>query len=136
MRPRTLIYAGALCAVAAATFAGLWLRVPLKVDVIRDRATLARETREGLIENVYRLQIMNTHEQARRFVITARGPETLTVSTREAVEVRAASTEAVAVALRVDPAVVRQGAYDVVFHIEAVDEPRVSTSEKSRFFVR
>ena len=79
---------------------------------------------------------MNTHEQARRFVITARGPETLTVSTREAVEVRAASTEAVAVALRVDPAVVRPGAYDVVFHIEAVDEPGVSTNEKSRFFVR
>ena len=48
----------------------------------------------------------------------------------------AASTEAVAVALRVDPAVVRPGAYDVVFHIEAVDDPGVSTNEKSRFFVR
>ena len=43
---------------------------------------------------------------------------------------------AVAVALRVDPAVVRPGAYDVVFHIEAVDDPGVSTNEKSRFFVR
>jgi cytochrome c oxidase accessory protein FixG len=135
-RPRTGIYASLLLVAALVLTAGLYVRTPLKVDVIRDRATLARETREGLIENVYRLQIMNTHEQARRFVITARGPETLTASTMEAVEVRAASTEAVAVALRVDPAVVRQGAYDVVFHIEAVDEPGVSTNEKSRFFVR
>ncbi|MGZ8231273.1 MAG: cytochrome c oxidase accessory protein CcoG [Burkholderiales bacterium] len=135
-RPRIAIYSGLLVAAALALAAGLYLRTPLKVDVIRDRAALARETREGLIENVYRLQIMNTHEERRRFVITARGPESLTVVIKQPVEVRGTSTEAVPVALRVDPAVVAQGAYDVVFHIEAVDDPAVSTNEKSRFFVR
>ncbi len=40
------------------------LRNPLKVDVIRDRGALAREATPGVIENVYRLQIMNTGETA------------------------------------------------------------------------
>jgi cytochrome c oxidase accessory protein FixG len=136
LRARTAIYASLLLVAALALATGLYLRTPLKVDVIRDRAALARETREGLIENVYRLQIMNTQEQPRRFIISARGPETLIVSTQQPVEVRGASTESVPVALRVDPAVVRQGGYDIVFHIEAVDDAKVSTNEKSRFFVR
>jgi cytochrome c oxidase accessory protein FixG len=136
LRPRTGVYASLLLVAALVFSTGLYLRTPLKVDVIRDRAALARETREGLIENVYRLQIMNTHEQARQFIITVRGPETLTVSTTQPVEVRAASAESIPVALRVDPAVVGQGAYDIQFHIEAADDPGVSTNEKSRFFVR
>jgi cytochrome c oxidase accessory protein FixG len=136
LRVRTGIYASLLLVAALVLATGLYLRTPLKVDVIRDRAALARETREGLIENVYRLQIMNTQEQPRRFIISARGPETLTVSTKQPVEVRGASTESIPVALRVDPAAVRQGGYDVVFHIEAVDDAKVSTNEKSRFFVR
>ena len=41
--------------------------------VIRDRAAISREVEGGLIENVYRLQVMNTAEQARAFDLVVSG---------------------------------------------------------------
>src|SRR4029453_8354571 len=59
LRPRVLIYAGIIAAVTAALVVALALRVPLKVDVIRDRGGLAREIDDGRIENTFRLNVMN-----------------------------------------------------------------------------
>jgi polyferredoxin len=116
--------------------AGLYLRVPLKVDVIRDRATLMRDTSEGLIENVYRLQIMNTDERPRRYIVRVSGLQRLSVSLRQPVAVPGATTLAVAVAVQVDPADLKPGSHSIVFHVEDLDDPRIRADEKSRFFVR
>src|SRR6185369_6956459 len=59
-RPRVLVYSGVLVLIAIAFVASLWLRKPFRVDVVRDRGTLARLVDDGRIENVYRLQVMNT----------------------------------------------------------------------------
>ena len=53
--------------------------MPLKVDVLRDRGALAREAAAGVIENVYRLQVMNTDETPRRYTIRAEGVPGLSV---------------------------------------------------------
>ena len=64
-RLRTLLYTALLLIIAIAAGVSLSLRNPLKVDVIRDRGALAREAEPGMIENVYRLQVMNTDETPR-----------------------------------------------------------------------
>ncbi|HEX2830542.1 MAG TPA: cytochrome c oxidase accessory protein CcoG [Burkholderiales bacterium] len=135
-RPRVMVYSALLLALTAALGAGLYLRNPLKVDVIRDRAALARETREGLIENVYRLQIMNTDEAPHRYVVSASGLEGLAVVARQPIEVHGASAQSVALALRVDPAVVKKGGYDVVIRVEDAEDGSIGVDEKTRFFVR
>ena len=135
-RPRVLVYSGVLLAIATAFAGGLYLRSPLKVDVIRDRAALARETREGLVENVYRLQIMNTDERAHRYAVTASGLAGLVVVAKQPVEIAGATTQSVALALRVDPALVKKGGYDVTIRVEDLDDPAVRTDEQSRFFVK
>ena len=53
-----------LLAICAALLVSLSLRTPFKVDVVRDRAALARMVDDGRVENVYRLQIMNATECA------------------------------------------------------------------------
>jgi cytochrome c oxidase accessory protein FixG len=136
LRPRVLVYSLLLAAMCTALMAGLYTRVPLKVDVIRDRGTLVRETREGLIENVYRLQIMNTDEHARRYIVRTSGLANFSVAVQQPIEVPAATTLAVAVAVRVDPVEVKPGSQGIVFHVEDVDDPRVAVAEKSRFFAR
>ena len=73
LRARTLVYGAILFAVCAALAGALALRVPLKVDIVRDRASLAREVEGGRIENVYRIQVMNTQERAHRYRIGASG---------------------------------------------------------------
>ena len=73
LRLRTLIYVSLLVVIAVAAGVSLALRNPLKVDVLRDRGALARETTPGVIENVYRLQIMNTAEKPHRFTVVVEG---------------------------------------------------------------
>jgi DNA-binding transcriptional LysR family regulator/preprotein translocase subunit Sec61beta len=48
LRPRTIVYASIFFILCAATAWSLATRVPLKVDVLRDRAALAREAEEGI----------------------------------------------------------------------------------------
>jgi cytochrome c oxidase accessory protein FixG len=136
LRPRTLIYTGILFAVAAAFLAALYLRVPLKVDVIRDRATLVRELRDGRLENVYRLQIMNTTERARQFTVTASGIDGVELVASLPVTVPAANAVTLPVALRVDPARTTAGSHPVRFHVEDSADARVAAHEKSIFYVR
>ncbi len=63
-RPRVLAYGALLGASAIALAAGLALRSPVAMDVIRDRGVMARIGNDGRIENVYRVQMTN-HEQSR-----------------------------------------------------------------------
>ena len=136
LRPRTLIYSAILLAVVVAFLGMLYLRVPLKVDVIRDRATLARELNDGRLENVYRLQIMNTTEQAHEFTVTASGIDGMELVGKLPVTVPAASAVTLPVALRVDPAKTTAGSHAVRFVVEDSSDARVKADEKSVFYVR
>ena len=135
-RPRVLMYSAILFAIMAALLAMLALRVPLRVDVIRDRATLVRETEDGLLENVYRLQIMNTEERAHRYRLSVSGLDGLRIVAKQPFEVSPATTVAVPVALRADPARLAPGSHTIVFHIEDAERPGVAAHEKSRFYVK
>jgi cytochrome c oxidase accessory protein FixG len=136
LRPRVLVYTAILGAVVIATLATLWLRVPLKVDVIRDRAAISREVAGGLIENVYRLQIMNTVEQPRRFAVRATGLPGIFVEGDGRVEMEAAATRMVPVRVRVDPDKVPAGTHRIEFEVTALDDAAVTVREKSVFIVR
>jgi len=48
LRPRTLVYSAILLAIAVAAGVSLALKNPLKVDVARDRGSLAREASPGV----------------------------------------------------------------------------------------
>jgi cytochrome c oxidase accessory protein FixG len=76
-RPRVLAYTAILVLIVAAWLGSLALREPLRMDVIRDRATLARLVEDGWIENVYRLNLMNLTEREQRVRIQAEGPPAL-----------------------------------------------------------
>ncbi len=72
-RPRVLIYTALMAIIIAVFFGSLATRETLRVDIIRDRGALGREVAGGLIENVYRLQILNASEEALKLSITAQG---------------------------------------------------------------
>ena len=150
-RFRTLLYLGLLAAIATAAGVSLALKSPLKVNVIRDRGALARESSPGVIENVYRLQIMNTDEKPRKFAIAAEGlPGLKVVGVELPVEIGAATTRLVPLRLQApaDPGEAdgddrhdrghdegRPGreAQRVEFVVRAVDEPTLVRREKSTF---
>jgi cytochrome c oxidase accessory protein FixG len=136
LRPRVLAYTAILWAVIVATAVGLWLKVPLKVDVIRDRTAIAREVEGGAIENVYRLQLMNTAESAREFEISATGLPGIEVAGESRVEIGATASRMVPVRLRVPPGAAQAGMHPVELKVSAVGVADVAVREKSVFIVR
>jgi len=138
-RPRVLGYGSVLAAIAVAGTVALWMRVPMKVDVIRDRASLAREV-DGRIENVYRLQIMNTEERARRVTIAVRGAAPLAgleiAGLAQPVEIGATETASLALRVRAEPGG-KRGSHPIEFVVTAEDAGArpLAIHEKSRFLL-
>jgi cytochrome c oxidase accessory protein FixG len=122
LRPRVLVYALILALIVGAWAASIATRAPLRVDVVRDRASLARLVEAGWIENVYRLQLMNLTEQPRRYTVRAEGLDGLVVTAEPGYDLEPAGARWVTIALRVPPETadsVGAGAHGVRFIVEA-----------------
>jgi cytochrome c oxidase accessory protein FixG len=136
LRPRVLVYASILAGIVIAAAVSLWLRVPLKVDVIRDRAAISREVEGGLIENVYRLQIMNTAEAEREFEVRVVGLPGIHVASEPRVGIDPAASRMVPIRVRVPSAKVPPGTHPIEFVVSAAGAEDVAVREKSVFIVR
>jgi cytochrome c oxidase accessory protein FixG len=134
-RPRVLIYTAVLGLVSLAVLGSLLTRAPFKVDVVRDRGTLARMVGQGTIENVYRLQIMNATEQAQTYRLRVEGLEGLQVVSADRVELAAASALWVPVRVQMPPAAIGPGSYPIAFRIDAGQAGDFELLEKSVFVV-
>jgi len=133
-RARTLVYMGLLATIVVAVGVSLYLRDTLKVDVIRDRAALARETVPGVIENVYRLQIMNTGESPQRISIAVDGvPGIKVAGVEQPIAIAGASTLTVPVRLQAPIEAGKPGANRIEFVIEAAGDAKLVRREKSTF---
>ncbi|MEY8877912.1 MAG: cytochrome c oxidase accessory protein CcoG [Leptothrix sp. (in: b-proteobacteria)] len=144
LRPRVLIYSVILVAIVTALGVSLSLRAPFRVDVVRDRASLARVVDDGVVENVYRLQIMNTTELPQRYAIRVAGTPPLAglrALAPPSITVAPAEASWVTVEVQLPPESAAQagsGAHPVQFEIERLAEGREAAAvqhEKSTFLV-
>ena len=137
-RPRVLIYMAILLVVVAALFTSLGLRKPFKVDVVRDRAALARIVSGGNIENVYRLQMMNAAETPMNFRLSASGLPGLTLVTNGDVQVASTESLWVSVRLQLPYDAAPSGSHPILFTIQSLQaggEVQAELQEKSVFLV-
>jgi cytochrome c oxidase accessory protein FixG len=135
LRPRVLIYTAVLLTIVALFFGSLATRTTVKLDVIRDRGAMGREVEDGMIENVYRLQIMNTDEQPHRYRIKVRGIETIALVTPDEVTLQGTESRAVPVRVRVAHGKGQPGSNKIAFEVESLDQPHVEVKEKAVFIV-
>ena len=139
LRPRVLVY-GALLVVAATAFTtSVALRKPFLFDVIKDRGTLARVVDDGVIENIYRLQVMNRSETPQVFRVSVAGLPGLRLDASE-LTVPATGIESLIVSLRLPAAqahAVAGQSVPVQFEVamQAGDAEAITHREKSTFFV-
>jgi len=75
-RPRVLVYGVSLLLLAGAMAWGWAQRPELRLNAMRDRAVLARQVDDGTVENIYRLQVMNTSLQPRQLHLQALAADT------------------------------------------------------------
>ena len=134
LRPRVLVYAAVLSALCIGLLWSLVVRVPLKVDVVRDRGALSRIVAGGKLENVYRLQIMNATEQPQRYRIAASGLEGLVLGSDAEVDVGPAESRGVAVRLQIPYGSASPGSHPIFFSIGDT-AGQAHLNEKSVFLV-
>jgi cytochrome c oxidase accessory protein FixG len=134
LRPRVLVYSAILLSITIALFSHLLLRSPVKLDVIPDRS-LGREVEEGMIQNSYRLQLINSSETARTFVVEVDGIESVFITGQTAFEVGPTGVRMVPVTVRTQPGQGKPGSNPIRFTLRAQDDPSVSERAKSTFFI-
>jgi len=135
-RPRVLIYGMVLALIVSAWSIGLAMRTPLKLNIIRDRATLVRDADDGRLENVYRLQVMNAEERAHSYRITVSGAVPMEVMAEAPLAVPGATTMIFPVRVRAEGEALKRGSNPIQFHLVAVDAPGIAVHEKSVFYAR
>eukprot|EP01133_Synstelium_polycarpum_P005421 gene5421-6273_t len=135
MRPRVLIYTSILALIIIAVCTSLALRTPLKMDVIRDRGSMGREVEDGMIENVYRLQIMNTSEQSQHFRISVSGLPGLTLLTRDEVTLQPTETLGWPIRLRAPHGAGAKGSNKIAIELQSLDDPSLHVRENAVFIV-
>jgi cytochrome c oxidase accessory protein FixG len=139
LRPRVLIYTAVLVSIVVALFTSLLLRDSFRVDVVRDRGVMARIAEGGMLENVYRLQIMNATETSQRYELSASGIDNLKLESDVAdasktVAVNAAESRWIPVRLQIPDGSVKSGSHHVTFVIRSVDQNE-SVDEEAVFLV-
>jgi polyferredoxin len=141
LRPRVLVYTGVLVLICVALATSLALRSPFKVDVVRDRSSLARVVDEGRVENGYRLQLMNATEQVQRYQVTVPSWPAARVIGRAEVELGPAQARWLPLAVQIPPEEATRrgaGAHEIVFRIERLPSPQheaATVAEKSTFVI-
>ncbi|TCJ16291.1 cytochrome c oxidase accessory protein CcoG [Parasulfuritortus cantonensis] len=132
-RPRTLFYTVVFSGIIVAFLVTLAMRIPLRVDVIRDRLTLSRESASGGIENIYRLQIINMDSKPHQYTISAKGIDGIKVASGDKIDIPALGTENLNVTLEAPRLSINRPTQPVMFEVRALDDERLVREAKSSF---
>ncbi len=133
LRPRLIAYGVALSLIMTTFAYALSARVPLRVDVLRDRARLYRLASDGRIENTYTLKIMNLDQHPHVYRIAADGLPGLTLLAPPEVRLAPGEIGDVAVRVQVPPEALARRSLPLRFTIGPLDHPQTVVREESRF---
>lgn len=133
LRPRLIAYGIAAVIMVAIFFTSIIVRVPLKLDVIRERDRLYVQTTEGYIENIYTLKIINMDQQPHQYKLNFSGLEGAKIIGKNEVLVIPGEVTELPIRLRIDPADLQQVNNTIEFKVQAIDEKGYQAIAESRF---
>jgi len=133
LRPRVIIYATILIGILVTTLVSMSQRVPLEMDVIRDRVALYLVADNGDIENVYVVKVLNMDAKPHEYELSVSGIPGLAMdSSRHEIKVNSGEVTEIPVRLRVKPEAISKRSTEIEFTIKA-EHSDVSITEKARF---
>jgi len=134
LRLRVIIYASLLVVLLGVLIAALAMRVPLQMDIIRDRNALYLETPEGYTENVYILKIINMTEREQTYRLSVSGIQGAKLINRFGdITVDPGAVRALPVRVRVDPVNLKSRSSNLHFTIESLTTPGLRLEQTGRF---
>jgi polyferredoxin len=138
-RVRILIYGLILTTIIGGVLWSLTFRNSFRIDVVRDRGVMARLVDGGMLENVYRLNIMNALEEGQHYKIYVEGLNNIVVDSdnlepNKTITIKATESRWVPVRVQIPDGVVKSGSHKIMFRIES-EETHEIVKEKSTFIV-
>lgn len=134
LRPRVYIYGAVLLALVAGLSYSIVIRVPLELDIIRDRNQLYRETNDGLIENIYTLKIMNMDNRQHQYRLRAEGINGLElIMDQPEIIVETGTVADITARLRAEESDLKSRSNKVLFYLEAEDNQNLRIIKEGRF---
>jgi cytochrome c oxidase accessory protein FixG len=110
-------------------------RVPLSLDIIRDRTELAKENFNGEIENVYTLKILNMSQTDNTYKLSVSGIENTQWHGKQEIVVKAAAVFTLPISISVDPYDLKGYMTDITFTVQQIGpEGDAVIEQESRFF--
>ncbi len=133
LRPRMLAYGTVFLVMCTAFSYAVASRVPLEVDVLRERRQLFRETPQGDIENVYSVRILNMDQSGHRYRIAATGHEGIRLIGETDVEVASGAIVDVPMRVQIPKAQAGSGSQELTFVVSTTDGSGWTDEEETRF---
>lgn len=133
LRPRLIGYFVALMVMFGAFAWAIADRVPLEVDVIRERGELYTTTPSGMIENVFTLKVANKDQEDRQYRISVSGLDGLSMISEAEISVSAGELLTYPVRLQIAPDELPGRNSDILFKVEALENSSIVTETESRF---
>jgi cytochrome c oxidase accessory protein FixG len=134
VRPKLIGYAVVLTVMCTLLVWDIVSRVPLEVDIIRDRNSLDRETNNGLIENVYTLKLLNKSQISQVYTIEVIGLTEPTYFGDSEVTVEGGGVFTLPISVAVDPYTLEPGTQTIYFHVStSVNGEVIEVKEPTTF---
>lgn len=134
LRPRLIAYVTALIVMIVLFAIVLTTRIPLRVDVLRERDHLYRQTSDGLVENTYTMRVINMDERPYHYRIVSSGLEGAALMGATQIAVDGGDVKEIALRITIDPALLKHTRTPIKFAIECEENPRYKTTVETGFF--
>ena len=133
-RPRVYLYTSILIGLILAMGWSLATRIPVSLDVNRDRNILYREATNGDLENVFKLKIMNQDSKAHNFIITMEGlPGSVLDADDVEIHTESGETANTLVRVRASEDVIKDRSTSITLKVTATDNEKFTDEESARF---
>jgi len=135
VRPKLIGYAVVLTVMTSLLVWDIASRLPLEVDIIRDRNSLDRETVDGLIENVYTLKVLNKSQTTQTYTIKVEGLKDPKFYGDTSVTVEGGGVYTNPVSVAVDPFSLEAGTRNIVFRVSTTVNGELVEIESPTTFI-
>ncbi|RUO80920.1 cytochrome c oxidase accessory protein CcoG [Idiomarina tyrosinivorans] len=132
-RAKSIGYFIGLIAVSTLLVWTVISRVPVDIEVIRDRNQLFHENIQGNIENVYTLKLSNKSQQAQTYELSVEGIENYQLKGETVRQVGAGEVASVPVTVIVPPQQLKEQFTDFNFVIRSQENPDIVERQTTRF---
>lgn len=135
LRPRMILYAVSLTLLFSTMVYKISTRVPLDLEVLRDRNSLYQKAEDGRVSNMYTIKAMNMDSRPHRYMIKTKGIKADLIVGNNPITVKSGEVFQTSIALIWEDGLPGKKVNYFDFVIEDADNPEITAKRGSTFFI-